>query len=397
MAAIPTASTLPPPAVSREELLRRASALLSVLKERAPRTEELRQVPPETVQDLLSAGLIQVANPDRFGGCGFDLDLSFDLAMELGRACGSTAWCFSIWASHNWMIGQWPLEAQEEYFASGPDTLSSTAFRGVETKAEAVDGGYRLSGHWDLSSGCDAAAWAILGTGVPNGRAHMLLPRSDYTIVDTWFASGLRGTGSKDIVVEQAFVPTHRVLELALPGNEEASNGWMIHRRASYRAPRLPLFGHILAAPVIGIARGAIEEFTSRLQGTSGAGRTADSTAAHLRLAEASAEADAAQLLLRHNTREIIERAARGDAFTEVERARYRRDCSFATRLAVQAVNRIFEGSGGHAVFDSQPMQRFFRDAHVASHQGALLWDVSGEQYGRAALGLPPLPAPLFI
>ena len=390
-------STPPTASVTRAELLRRASALLPVLEERAPKAEERRQIPPETIQDLVSAGLIRVANPDRFGGYGFDVDLSFDLAMELGRACGSTAWCFSIWASHNWMIGQWPLEAQEEYFEGGPDTLSSTSFRPIETKVEPVDGGYRLSGHWDLSSGCDAATWAILGAAVPAGRAHMLVPRSDYTIVDTWFASGLRGTGSNDIVIEDAFVLAHRVLEVVPPGNEEASNGWRIHRRASYRAPRLPLFGHILAAPVIGIAQGAVEEFTSRLQGTSGPGRTADSTAAHLRLAEASAEADAAQLLLRHNTREIIERAARGEAFTEIERARYRRDCSFATRLAIQAVNRIFEGSGGHAVFDSQPMQRFFRDAHVASHQGALLWDISGEGYGRAALGLPPLPAPLFI
>src|SRR5439155_7023905 len=129
-----------------------------------------------------------------------------------------------------------------------------------------------------------------------------------------------------------------------------------------------------------------------RLQGTSGPGRTADSVAIQLRLAEAAAEVDAARLLHRHSIREILDKAARDEGFTELERACYRRDKTYACRLCVQAVNRLFEASGGHALFEGEPIQRMHRDAHGASHQGALSWDTAAEQYGRVALGLPPLP-----
>src|SRR5713226_9614734 len=116
MATMPTkTSTLADAPVTREELLRRASALLPAVRERAARAEELRQIPSETVEDLVSAGLIRVASPDQFGGYGFDYELLVELAMEMGRACGSTAWCLSVWQSHNWLIGEWPLQAQKEY------------------------------------------------------------------------------------------------------------------------------------------------------------------------------------------------------------------------------------------------------------------------------------------
>ena len=103
--------------VTREELLRRATALLPVLKERAARTEQLRQIPPETVQDLVSSGLIRIGNPQRYGGLGIEYDAAFDVAWELGRACGSTAWCYALWTVHNWWVGHFPEPAQEEFFA----------------------------------------------------------------------------------------------------------------------------------------------------------------------------------------------------------------------------------------------------------------------------------------
>jgi alkylation response protein AidB-like acyl-CoA dehydrogenase len=148
--------------------------------------------------------------------------------------------------------------------------------------------------------------------------------------------------------------------------------------------------GWDLAAPIVGIAQGAVDEFTSRLQGTSGPGRTADSVALQLRLAEAAAETDAARALHRHDVREMLDRASRGEAFSELDRARYRRDKAFVTRLCVQAVNRLFEASGAHAVLVSQPMQRFHRDVHGASHHAALAWDLNAELFGRQALKPAP-------
>src|SRR5712691_2031206 len=126
-------------------------------------------MPPETVQDLVSSGLIRLGNPQRYGGLGVEYDAAFDVSWELGRACGSTAWCYSLWTVHNWWVGHFPALAQEEFFASGPDTLASSALNPTRGQAEPVAGGLRVSGHWSFSSGCDAASWAMLAVPRPNG------------------------------------------------------------------------------------------------------------------------------------------------------------------------------------------------------------------------------------
>ena len=374
---------------TRDELLRRAAALVPVLRERAARTEQLRQVPPESVRDLTTSGLIRVGNPDRYGGHGLELDMAHELGWELSRGCGSTGWCYSLWTVHNWWVGHFPERAQEEYFATGPDTIFSSGLNPMGGKAEPVAGGFRVSGRWGFSSGCDAATWLMVATGSPAAMTWLLLPRGDYEIVDTWFASGMRGSGSKDVVLKDAFVPVHRTVDPNRAGDHERT-GWELHGKLSYRVPLRCLTGWDLAAPVIGMAQGAIDELTARLRGTSGAGRTADSVASQLRLAEASAEVDAARLLHRTDIHEMLDKAARGGAFTDGDRARYRRDKAYVVKLAIQAVNRIFEAAGARAVMDSDPIQRFHRDAHAASHHAALGWDVAAEAYGRSVLGLPP-------
>jgi alkylation response protein AidB-like acyl-CoA dehydrogenase len=377
--------------VTREELRRRTAALVPVLKERVARTEQLRQIPPETVQDLVASGLIRLGNPQRYGGLDVEYDAAFDVSWELGRVCGSTAWCYSLWTVHNWWVGHFSEQAQEEFFASGPDTLASSALNPTRGKAEPVAGGFRVSGHWSFSSGCDAASWVMVAVPSPNGLMWALLPRPDYDILDTWFTSGMRGTGSKDIVIQNAFVPAYRTIDPGRAGDGEWT-GWELHRRLSYRLPLRCMTGWDLLAPLIGIAQGAVDEFTACLRGTSGPGRTADSVLVQVRLAEASVEVDAARELHRQSIREILEKAERGEEFTNLERARYRRNKNYAARLCVQAVNRLFEASGGRAVLESEAIQRLHRDAHAASHHQGLSWDTAAEEFGRQALGLPPGP-----
>jgi 3-hydroxy-9,10-secoandrosta-1,3,5(10)-triene-9,17-dione monooxygenase len=369
------------------ELLRCASALLPVLRERATRTEQLRQIPPETVKDLVSSGLVRVGTPGRYGGQGLDIDTGHAVAWELGRACGSTAWCCSLWIVHNWWLGHFPARAQDEFFAGGPDTLASTCLNPLGGTATPVPGGFRVSGRWSFSSGCDASSWGMVSTpgDRPGATRWLLLPRHDYEIVDTWFASGMRGTGSNDIVVRDAFVPAHRALDPDRAGDTDRT-GWELHQRPSYRVPLRMLTGWDLAAPLVGIAQGAVDEVAARLRGTAGPGRTATSVPLQLRLAEAAAEVDAARTIHRTAVAELIERGAAGETFTELDRARYRRDKAFVARLCVQAVNRLFEGAGARAIVDSEPLQRFHRDAHAASHHAALAWDTAAESYGREVL-----------
>ena len=149
----------------REELIRRAADLVPVLRKRADLTEKLRQIPQETLDDFHASGILRAAQPTRFGGYDIDYPVVLDIAAELGRGCGSTAWCYGIWAAHNWAVGMFPEKAQEEYWSESVDVLSSTSLDPSRAQVTSVKDGYQLSGRWSFSSGCDAAAWAILAGG----------------------------------------------------------------------------------------------------------------------------------------------------------------------------------------------------------------------------------------
>ncbi len=368
------------------ELLARASALAPVLREHAAEAEELRHLPDASFDALIATGLYRIAVPIRFGGLDVDYALALDVAEELARACPATGWCYGLWAAHAWLIGYWPLLAQEEVFGGDPDTLAASSLNTGKSACVPIDGGYRLSGRWEFSSGCDFSDWVMLGVPGIGERNWALVPKADFQIVDTWFVSGLRGSGSKDIVVDDAFVPSHRVLDVTTAGDGDWT-GWDLHEQTRYRAPIPALLGWDLVAPMIGIARGMIDEFIGRLSGTTGAGRTAESEAVHIRLSHACAEVDAARALMHRDVREILDRAAAGEGYSTLDRARYRRDRAYAIQLCLQSANRIFDISGAHALFDSVPLQRYHRDAHAVAHRDTLLMDFGGQDFGRLALG----------
>jgi 3-hydroxy-9,10-secoandrosta-1,3,5(10)-triene-9,17-dione monooxygenase len=375
----------------RDEL-QRATELVPMLRERALETEHLRQLPQATIDALHATELLRAAQPSRYGGLGLDFDVVLDAAAELGRGCGSAAWCYSIWASHNWLVGMFPEPAQEEYWAESPDTLSSTSFNPSRGKVAAAPGGYQVSGQWDFSSGCDAATWVLLIGNGPAGSLMLMLPMSEYEIEDTWFVSGLRGTGSKDIVVENVFVPEYRtvsfqdLLEACYPGRK-------IHHTPNYRIPVASILGFVLAAPILGMAQGALEAFEDSMRhGVSArfGNKLAEVQSTQVRLGEAAAEVWAARSVMKQDCQEIFHRAKRNEMPTMDDRVRYRRDQGYVAKLAVRAINRLFEVSGGRALFDSSAIQRFHRDAHAASHHAGVAWDTMAEQYGRVRLGLPP-------
>ena len=346
-------------------------------------------MPDETVDDLLESGLHLIAVPEMFGGLDVDYALMLEVGALLGAGCPATSWCYCIWSAHSWLVGFWPLEAQKEVFGTTPDVLISSSLNPGKSTLEKTLGGYKFSGHWEFSSGCDAAQWVMVGSDTPEGRVWLLVPRSDYEIIDKWYVSGLSGTGSKDIIIEEVFVPEYRVIERDRGGDEE-KNGWEIHQSDRYRLPLQALLGWDLAAPMIGIAQGAIEEFTTRLTGTTGPGRTAENDSVQVRLSQASAEVDAARALMRGDIQEMFLKAYEGEEFSLLERARYRRDKAFVAQQCMNAVNRLFELSGGHAIFESGRMQRFHRDIQAAVRRDGFIMELGGLQYGRAVLGLEP-------
>jgi 3-hydroxy-9,10-secoandrosta-1,3,5(10)-triene-9,17-dione monooxygenase len=339
----------------------------------------------------MDSELIRIGNPPRYGGLDVGYETAFEIAWELGRACGATAWCYALWTVHNWWVGHFPVEAQDEFFANGPNVLASSALNPTRGQAKPVSGGYRLTGRWQFSSGCDAASWVMVASQQSSGLLWLLLPRSDYQIIDTWFTSGMRGTGSKDIEINDVFVPAHRTLDPGRAGDGEWT-GWEHHQRVSYRLPLRCLTGWDLVAPIVGMAQGMVDAFAEHFQGTSGPGRTADSVLVQVRLAEAAVEVDAARELHRRTIDDMLKKAAQGEAFSPLERARYMRNKTFVAKLCVQAVNRLFDASGGSAISETSPLQRFHRDVHAASHHQGINWDAAAENFGRQTLGLEPMP-----
>jgi len=368
-----------------------ARELVPRLEERSAATEAARQIPEETVRDYLSSGLLRVSQPESYGGQGLPYSAVLEIARELARGCASAGWCYAIWASHNWFVGMYPKEAQDEYWSDSQDTLSATSFDPSGGQAVPAEGGYRLTGRWSFLSGSDHATWAIVSVFGDQGMMSMMVPSSDYTLDDTWFVSGLRGSGSKDVIVEDVFVPAHRVLPMAtaLAGQ---TPGRVVLDVPNYRIPLMSIFPFTLAAPAIGAARGALEAFEriAKRRAENPMASPAQVGANAQRLGLAWAEVEAAERTLRTRVAEILDRAERNEEADPETRWACRRDHALVAKLCRDAVNRVFDAAGGHALYDSEPLQRFHRDVHAITHHVALAGDGLFADYGRTRIGAAP-------
>lgn len=378
-------------------LKERARALVPVLRARASEAERLRRVPDESIADLHRSGIFRMLQPKRVGGGELPYRALVEIGAILAEGCGSTAWVATNLASHHWMLAMWPGQAQDEVWGSSPDDLIGSALVFPGGKAETVEGGYRLSGRWPFSSGIDPSQWNFVGgivhdaRGKPSEQRIFLVEAKDYRVIDTWYATGLRGSGSKDIEMSDIFVPEHRTLPLSALVNG-AAPGWSVNPAPLYRLPVLGLFAFVVSGVSLGLARGAIADFTQSMQarvGTYSGRRLADLANLQLKVAEASALADTAEALMLKACDEATRLAEEAIAPTIEQKARWRRDGAYAAGLCTEAVNLLFAATGGGGIYLDQPIQRAFRDAHAANAHYALSWDVNGTQWGRIALGLP--------
>jgi len=388
--------------VAMEELVRRARALIPTLRARARSVEEARRVSAETTAMLREADLFRLMQPARFGGFEYGFTELIDIVFEIGRGCGSTAWCYGLGAVHQWLLATFPLQAQHDVWDSDPDTLLCGSYAPA-ANAVRVARGFEISGKWSFASNCDNSDWALVGVMFPaEGDANpkpgfLLLPRKDYEIEDDWFTVGLAGTGSKSIVVRQKlFVPEHRMLTF-----EQASSnnppGATEHANGVYRIPFLAGVPVSIASPALGMVQGAIDEFvefigerTTRGAVAGGGQRMAQFAQVQSRIAEASAALDAAKLLLKRDTREVEASAASRQLISVEKRIRNRRDHAYVVRLAVQAANALFEAVGGGGLNLSSGIQRAWRDVNAVAHHVSLNWDVVSTMYGQHYLGLEP-------
>src|SRR5258708_10606966 len=214
----PNPSSQPRPDVPR--LLSGARIIAEIARARARETEANRRISDDLIESMHDAELFRILQPEAYGGFEYGFDVFAELVATIGRGCGSSAWVYGLGAVHQWFVACFPKEAQEEFWAD-PGAIAAGSYAPVG-KTVAADGGYRTSGVWSFASGCDNAQWYLLSTMGPQVGASeaatpsfLLVPREDARIDDNWHTMGLAGTGSKNIVADDLFVPAHRVLAIA--------------------------------------------------------------------------------------------------------------------------------------------------------------------------------------
>ncbi|MGN6606339.1 MAG: 3-hydroxy-9,10-secoandrosta-1,3,5(10)-triene-9,17-dione monooxygenase oxygenase subunit [Jatrophihabitans sp.] len=346
--------------------------LLPTLRERAQETEDARRISEESIKGLQETGFFRLLQPARYDGLEASPVHFYRAVRLIASACGSTGWVSSVLGVHPWQLGLFDDRAQAEVWGDDPSTLVSSSYAPMG-RATVVDGGFRFSGKWSFSSGCDHAQWVFLGGLVLDGDGNVidfrtfLLPRADYTIEDVWDTVGLRGTGSNDIIVDDVFVPDHRTLSFMDTGRC-AGPGQAVNDAPIYKLPFATVFSTSIAVPILGMARGAYEAYVGwtkeRVRASTRAQAAADAVK-QIPIAEAASKIDGAVLQIERNIDEELAFVERGEKIPMWLRVQARRDQVSATAAGIAAVDRLFESAGGRALRAGTPIQRFWRDAHA--------------------------------
>lgn len=383
---------------AKPDLRQRAADLAPTLRARAAEAETLRRLPDESIQDLRKAGLFKLMLPKRVGGHQASLHQFIDVVSEVARGCGSTGWVVGVVNAHNWLLGLFPTQAQDDVFTVQPDAIISAVI-GPRGKATQVPGGYRVNGFWPFCSGSPAASWVMLGAevldanGQPCDAGDFLIPVADIDVKNDWDVTGLRASGSNSVVAKDVFVPAHRYLSIgqAIGG----VNPGAAHHGSSklYTSAIVPVLALGIVPAALGIAQGALESFKQRLPGkvvsyTLGEIQQ-EMPATHMQVGMAASKIDAARLIMHDVAEKIGAAADSGVAMALEERARCRMQCAFSVRLCLEATEILFLASGGSGLAVGSPIQRASRDVHAINMHGLLCLETNTEMFGRVLLGLP--------
>ena len=380
------------------EMLARARALVPRLRERAARSEDLRRLPPETERELHETGLFRIVQPKRVGGSELDYVALVDCADAVGQADASVAWNLANLSSHHWMLAMFDKQAQDLVWGKDPNCLIASSFIFPAGRARKVDGGYVLRGSWPFSSGVDSCEWNMLASVVSSedeadGIEYriFLLNKSDYRVKDTWNATGLRGTGSNDVEVDDAFVPEPMTVAV----NDLAGGptpGSAVNPNALYALPVFSLFPYVLSGVALGNAQACLDDYVELSRhraSTYNRAKLGDLQSTQIKIAEASSKIDAARLIMRSTCIQAMADARRGHVPDTAAKTRVRRDGAYSVNLCTEAVSLLFAASGARGLYTSGALQRQFRDAHAINSHIAFNFDAAGTNYGRVALGLP--------
>ena len=369
--------------------------LLPTLRERADEAERLRVVPEASIKELEETGFFRLLQPKRYDGLESDPIDFYTAVRDIAGACGSTGWVSSVVGVHPWQVALFADEAQQAVWGEDTSTRLSSSYAPTG-KAVQTEGGFTLSGKWSFSSGCDHCQWVLLGGLVFNTEGQVvdfrtfMVPRADYEIVDVWDMVGLRGTGSNDIVVNDVFIPEAFTLSMGDtgrcfgPGQEQNTSDL-------YKLPFHSIFTGTITTPIIGMAMGAYNEHVEMQQKRTRAAYLGEKASldpfAAVRIARASSEIDAAWALLVNNIREEQAYVAKGEKIPLGTRLKVRRDQVIGSQRAIDAIDSLFEASGGRALANGTYLQRAWRDAHAGRVHAANDPERALQMYGAHEFG----------
>ncbi len=366
--------------------------LVDRLAERARETEELRRLPDATIDDYEAAGLGRLLLPARYGGEQAAFEAILEPVRTLAHGCASSAWTLGFYMLHVWLLALFDERAQEELFAAGrpvraPAPLAPTG-RGLPAA-----GGVRLSGHWSWATGVAHAEWVLLGALCgPEEEiepALVLVPAAEVEVKDTWRTEGMRGTGSGDVHVRDAFVPAHRIVSIREIYGGTAP-GAALHDAPVYRWPLVPALAMTAAMPALGSAERAAELFAQRLASrvlAHGGGAQRDKPAAQMRLGEARVCLRACRALVDQTAGTIERCLAGGDRAGLGLRAEARLAAAHVVAESRRVIGMLVEAAGGGAHFLEDPLQRIKRDVDTLSGHVIFDYDTSRELAGTLAIG----------
>jgi 3-hydroxy-9,10-secoandrosta-1,3,5(10)-triene-9,17-dione monooxygenase len=393
--------TQPTAAPSTEELVARARAMIPTLREVGPQHDATKRISDRVATMLREAGFYRICQSVENAGYGLRPSTLWRVTREVARGDSATAWVLSLAGLHPWMVGMFPIRAQDEVFAGGNDAvviaLTGNVGRGVEARLEGDY--YLVDGKWTYASGIDVADWAATLVEAPTSAGDkelrlMLVPKSSFRIDhESWNVFGMQGTGSKDVYLSDERVPLYRTIRWAdvqcnqVPGLER-------NKGPMYRIPHTSLFVMSVAAPATGVVTGLLDIYSETIGKRMPIGLNAPQTEDRFSLVElgrAAAKVEAAFNLLMHDVDEMWDQAVAGQPFTVAQRTRYRVDGALICDLTLQAADGLVRNLGG-SILPQGPLERYFRDLRAMSSHFLMQITPAAELHGRALLGLA-LPA----
>ncbi|MCI0996996.1 acyl-CoA dehydrogenase family protein [Pseudomonas corrugata] len=389
------------------ELIARARKLQPLLREFAPRHEQERRISPEIFQALAEAGFWAMASPRRWGGTGTSATTMARVGLELAKGDPSVGWVYTVLHGTTWVASLGPDELQEAIF-SGEDHPTICGVASPPGIAEEVEGGYRVNGRWGYCSGSRNAQWGQFGcnikkadgTVVPGGFAYLRM--SDVSIEDTWFMTGMRGTGSETSVAKDVFVPSARFFKVAELGIGKHPEGKRHVGEPNDYWPFMPFLRATAFGMLVGVAQRILEQVTvaatKRPIVYTTYTRQSDSGAVQHNLGIAAAKIEAARIQVEYSTRQVDLAGLSRTPMTPAERAQSKGVGSLTVQMLSEAVESLMVLAGSGAFAEGNELSRLWRDFNVAARHTANLPYVGYEIFGKNLLGIEPnISPPDFI